>query len=166
MKRFALGVAVGCLSLWSVMPSALAQQQIPNPTGQWTAVAETEGKDVLYVNSAVARQGYTVGFWQQTFTSKGKQYAHYLIANCGNKAYQYLWEAELNAAGRTVSSHQINESSRAEPGTAIFHTVNYACSSNVVSDPVAAHLEALQRARETNAEAIGNAMRTAAEMFK
>lgn len=148
--------------------SALADQ-IPDPSGQWRAVAKTADNVIFQIDNNIYRQGQIVGFWMQAHEPNGKRVAAYTGANCSNRAYKGFAAYTFNSAGKIVGKNYTPSNvDVAQNGSVAAMLIDVACgnTSNAQADIVKAQLEALSRDRETNARMITETMRATMEMFK
>jgi len=180
MKKIIGCIAVACsIGLAFTFSSDAKAQQIPVPSQQWQPISRDEsGNDIYSIDrGTVGRQGNSVGFWTQVNHRSGGVAVSriYTVGECSSKVIRPLWILEASRQGKILTNQKLNiESTIVAPDSSGRILLDIACGNNspevqaqaAQAAIVQAQLEALNRARQINADAITNAMRTTAEMFK
>lgn len=156
---------------------------IPNPSGQWMLVGNdsTNGDQIDIDTRTSVYQGNFVRFWQRRVTSVPKQNnvsisLNYQSIDCGRGVYRFHKDLYLDRLGNVVDQ-AVGDSQlqNVVPGSVSQIVYQVVCqpitsqSTDSSSAVVQAQLEALTRARRTNAEEaeiVNNAMLNAAKLFR
>jgi hypothetical protein len=180
MKKIIRCIAAACsVGLAFTFSSSAKAQQIPAPSQQWQRIGSDQSGNNTYSidQGTIVRQGNSVGFWTQINHRSGGISASriYAVGECSSSWVQSLWMIQASRQGKIVTNQKSTAQAGILPpnstGRILLDTV---CGNNSPEMQaqasqaaiVQAQLEALTRARQTNADAIGNAIRTSAEMFK
>jgi hypothetical protein len=149
------------------LPSALCLPAIAQSTNQqWIPVSKGAQGEIFSIDkNSIQPNGSAYGFWIHVDHAQGAVSATrmYMAANCGNDMIQSYWIIESGRNGQITKNEQLNTLPvQAAYGTVSSQLVNAVCTG-FSSDP---QLAALTRARQSNAEAIGRAMESVANMYK
>ena len=149
--------------------------QVPLPKGQWQSILnDGNGTNVAIDQGSIARQGDVTAFWLKLNSVKSANVANmYFAANCSTGANMPLWKVLADRQGRILQSVKVNQQATAAQGFD-WQILNVVCGNQnpalqaqaYQAEIVKAQLEALSRARQTNAEMITNVLNSTASMFK
>jgi hypothetical protein len=149
--KLALGLL---LSLWA--SPALA---IPAPSNNWVLVGRSPQGDTALIDAGtVTRQGNQASYWVQINQVDGVISRSYAVANCNNRTKSLRW---VVASQNGFITHN----------TAIANPTNInvqvaSLGESAYQSVCFNHLDALVRARQTNAEMINRAMIEAAKLAR
>lgn len=170
VKRFAVLLAATAISTLSISNGASAQS-VPLPSNQWLAVSRDADNNIYQVDKStvLTRDGITL-YWVQILHSNGKVAIsrQYTATSCGTNKYLVAWSVDADSQGRILASGQrMNATVYANSGTVANQLINAVCGNDNSNENITRiMLDNLERARETNARAITDAMRAGMEMYK
>lgn len=176
MKKFLAGCIAVSSSICIAFSGSAEAQQIPVPSEQWQPISRDEsGSNYSIDTGTIGRRGNSVGFWTQINHASGGIAVSriYTVGECSSQINQRLWILKASRQGKIVTNQKLTAPPSPDPpgsvGRVLLDTVCGNASPEVQAqraqaDLVKAHLEALTRARQTNAEMINNAMRMGLEM--
>lgn len=155
--------ATACLLVSLVASPAFAS--IPTPSNQWQTIATTsDGKTILLDTGSVVRQGSIAGFWVQINIPSNGIARLYTAGDCNNKVTQTLWKIEANSSGQILNNEKsTSQQQRTALNSPLRLALDAACGFSPITDP---NLASLEESRRINAQAISDALRITAEMFK
>jgi hypothetical protein len=152
---------------------------IPNPSVQWILVGNdaTNGDQIDIDAKTFIRQGNFVRFWQRSSNTIPKLNnvsisLYYRSIDCGRGVYRSHKYVNLDLSGNVVNQ-TVGDTplQNVVPGSVGQMVSQFVCqpitsqSTDSSSAIVQAQLEALTRARQTNAEMLNNTMRNTANLY-
>ena len=152
---------------------------IPNPSVQWILVGNdaTNGDQIDIDAKTFIRQGNFVRFWQRRVTSVPKLNnisisLNYQSLDCGKGVYRFHKDIYLDRSGNVINQTEgDSQLQNVVPGSVGQMVSQVVCQSSASQSTdsssaiVQAQLEALTRARQTNAEMLNNTMRNTANLY-
>lgn len=179
MKKFIGCITAVCsIGLVFAFNSGAIAQEIPLPSENWQPISRNQSNDLFLLDrGTIGRQGNFVGFWTQINHRAGGIAVSrvYNVGNCSTNVTQPLWLVQASIQGQIIRNEKTPiEQNINTPGSVGRILLDAACGNSspevqaqtAQAEIVKAQLEALTRFRQTNADAINNAMRTTADMFK
>ncbi|MBO3462979.1 hypothetical protein G7B40_001620 [Aetokthonos hydrillicola Thurmond2011] len=151
------------------------ETSIPVPSNQWLPIIKTSDGGIVSIETgSLTKVSDTVSFWSQVNYPAGSNITvsrSYAVASCNNGDYRLYWIATAGAQGQILQNNKVDIASHALPGSIPGTTLQYACNPALQVQAAQAQinqvqLETLARNNQTSAEAINEAMRIGAGMFK
>lgn len=134
-------------------------QSIPVPSNQWQAITKDVNGNIFQVDrGTVVTNGNLALYWVQILFTNGNIAVsrQYTAANCATNEYALGWALDANSQGQILANAPVKQATQyAASGTVSSYLINAVCTG-FIEDP---QLAALTRARQTDANAITEAMK-------